>query len=83
MGQEETAVTGKNRIMIARAKASDICSSRCPSGGGGEKREHLDFYDIDISSMNLRHHWNPCSRTSAANVSDLPSVIHSSEACTV
>src|SRR5215475_6669052 len=41
------------------------------------------LYDIDISSMNLRHHWNASSRTSAADVSDLPSVIHSSQACAV
>jgi hypothetical protein len=47
---------------------------------GGGKHRH---YDVDISSKNLRHHWNACSRTSAAGVSDLPSVIHSSAACAV
>src|SRR5215472_10882222 len=48
-------------------------------GGGGKHR----LYNADISSKNLRHHWNACSRTSAADVSDLPSVIHSSAACAV
>src|SRR5262249_21750147 len=47
------------------------------AGGGGESR----LYDIGISLKNLRHHWNARSRTSAAGVSDLPSVIHSSAAC--
>src|SRR5215467_12083105 len=50
-----------------------------PRGGGGKHR----LYDVDISLKNLRHHWNACSRTSAAGVSDLPSVIHSSAACAV
>src|SRR5262245_5091193 len=45
-------------------------------GGGGTHR----LYNVDISSKNLRHHWNACSRTSVAGVSDLPSVIHSSAA---
>jgi len=40
-------------------------------------------YDIDSSSMNLLHHRNAFSRVSAVNVSDLPSVIHSSEAWAV
>src|SRR5215467_1914293 len=48
-------------------------------GGGGKHR----LYNVDISSKNLRHHWNACSRTSVAGVSDLPSVIHSSAACAV
>jgi hypothetical protein len=46
------------------------------------RRRHR-LYDVDISLRNLRHHWNACSRTSAAGVSDLPSVIHSSAACAV
>jgi hypothetical protein len=50
-----------------------------PRGGGGKHR----LYGIDISLMNLRHHWNACSRTSAAGVSDLPSVIQSSADCAV
>src|SRR5215831_7047566 len=59
---------------------SGLCLLRVEAG----KRKRLDgLYGIDISSMNLRHHWNASSRTSAADVSDLPSVIHSSEACAV
>ena len=59
---------------------SGLCLLRVEPG----KRKRLDgLYGIDISSMNLRHHWNASSRTSAADVSDLPSVIHSSEACAV
>src|SRR2546421_2905591 len=50
---------------------------------GTETRRSTRPYDIDISSMNLRHHWNASSRISTADVSDLPSVIHSSEACAV
>src|SRR5262249_33756885 len=57
-----------------------LCLLRVEAG----KRKRLDgLYSIDISSMNLRHHWNASSRTSTADVSDLPSVIHSSEACAV
>jgi hypothetical protein len=47
------------------------------------KRSIVTGYDIDISLMNWRHHRNAFSRVSAANVSDLPSVIHSSEAWAV
>src|SRR5262245_35769473 len=36
-----------------------------------------------VERKDLRHHWNACSRTSVAGVSDLPSVIHSSAACAV
>src|SRR5262245_37419309 len=51
--------------------------------GGAAAGESHRLYNVDISSKNLRHHWNACSRTSAAGVSDLPSVIHSSAACAV
>ena len=51
-------------------------------GGAVAERKHR-HYDVDISLKNLRHHWNACSRTSVAGVSDLPSVIHSSAACAV
>jgi hypothetical protein len=57
-------------------KSTEVAIESCPHG-------LRQAYDIDISSMNLRHHWNESSRTSAADVSDLPSVIHSSEACAV
>jgi len=51
-------------------RISDGVKAR-PRGGGGKHR----LYDTDISLKSLRHHWNACSRTSAAGVSDLPSVI--------
>ena len=35
-------------------------------GGAVAERKHR-HYDVDISLKNLRHHWNACSRTSAAS----------------
>ena len=60
-----------------------IASSMELKPGRAAAEGSIDFYDVDISLRNLRHHWNVCSRTSAAGVSDVPSVIHSSAACAV
>src|SRR5262249_44409542 len=62
-----------------RSKQDGGATPEAPRCGGGKHRH----YDVDISLKNLRHHWNACSRTSAAGVSGLPSVIHSSAACAV
>src|SRR5262249_6771799 len=74
---EIATITGHS-LRDVNEKARPHHAARRRRGGG--KHRH---YDVDISSKNLRHHWNACSRTSAAGVSDLPSVIQSSAACAV
>ena len=74
------AARARRRTAIADARGRHGRLRQELAAGGVTARQ---LYDIDISSMNLRHHWNVFSRISAAGVSELPSVIHSSDACAV
>jgi len=74
------AARARRRTAIADARGRHGRLRQELAAGGVTARQ---LYDIDISSMNLRHDWNVFSRISAAGVSEPPSVIHSSEACAV
>src|SRR5215470_19356234 len=62
---EIATITGHSlRDLNEKARLHHVARRR---GGRGKHR----LYNVDISSKNLRHHWNACSRTSVAGVSNL------------